>query len=162
MTSNKKFKSKPIIKPVILAGGSGTRLWPLSRKSYPKQFSKLVGPDSLFQRTVSRLVTSDLITFSKRLTLTNIDFRFIVREQIQELGFDIDDILIEPESKNTAPSILAASIHSFNNDPNSILLVAPADHVIKDTSIFHKAILKGLGELNHGKISYFWDCSHKT
>jgi len=99
-----------IIYPVLLAGGSGTRLWPLSRKSYPKQFSKLIDETTLFQRSAQRLISSEIIKFKPHITLTNADFRFIVGEQLQEIGIDPGPILIEPGSKNTAAAILAASL----------------------------------------------------
>ena len=100
------------ITPVLLAGGSGTRLWPLSRKSYPKQFSSLMGQESLFQASARRLSKngSDL-EFGKPVTLTNSDFRFIVTEQMAEIGMDPGAILIEPESRNTAPAVLAAAYY---------------------------------------------------
>ena len=131
------------ITPVILAGGSGTRLWPLSRKSYPKQFSKLIGKHSLFQQSALRLISSDLITFSHPVILTNSDFRFIVADQLQEVGIDPGHILIEPEGKNTGPAILAASLYALKNDPDAILLVAPSDHVILDEAEFHAAVNLG-------------------
>ena len=96
------------IQPVLLAGGSGSRLWPLSRKSYPKQFSNLIGNKSLFQQSAMRLTSSPYLSFANHLTITNSDFRFIVAQQLQEIGIDLGSILIEPESKNTGPAILAA------------------------------------------------------
>jgi len=72
--------------PVLLAGGSGTRLWPLSRKSYPKQFSKFIGENTLFQSSAKRLTSSDILDFAPHITLTNSDFRFIIGEQLQEAG----------------------------------------------------------------------------
>ena len=141
--------------PIILAGGSGARLWPLSRKSYPKQFSKLVGNHSLFQQSALRLISSDLITFSEHVILTNSDFRFIVADQLQEVGIDPCHILIEPEGKNTGPAILAASLYALKSDPDAILLVAPSDHVILDEAKFHAAINLGLSETKSGNIVTF-------
>ena len=103
----------PIITPLILAGGSGTRLWPLSRKSYPKQFSKLLGDYSLFQQSANRLSTSEIVNFKPHITITNTDFRFIVAEQLQEIDIDPGPIIIEPSVKNTAPAILAACLYKF-------------------------------------------------
>ena len=130
--------------PVLLAGGSGTRLWPLSRKSYPKQFSKLVGEMTLFQSSAKRLTSSDILNFAPHITLTHADFRFIIGEQLQEIGIDPGPILIEPEAKNTAAAILAASIFAYSKDENAVLLIAPSDHVIPDTEQYHTSIKAGL------------------
>ena len=100
--------------PTLLAGGSGTRLWPLSRKSYPKQFSKLIGESTLFQSSAQRLTSSQILEFAPHITLTNSDFRFIIGEQLQEVGIDPGPILIEPEAKNTAAAVLAASIFHYS------------------------------------------------
>lgn len=143
------------IYPVLLAGGSGTRLWPLSRKSYPKQFSNLTSGQTLFQQSALRLTSSELIEFAPLITLTNSDFRFIVGEQLQAVGVDPGTILIEPEAKNTAPAILAASVFAMNNEPDAVLLVAPSDHVIPDTDAFHQAIRKGLDQVAKGKFVTF-------
>ena len=144
-----------IITPVLLAGGSGTRLWPLSRKSYPKQFANLIGETSLFQQSAIRLSSSSSLRFASPITLTNNDFRFIVSEQMQEVDIEPGPILIEPEAKNTAPAILAASLYAFNVDSNAVLLVAPSDHVIPDTNAFHKTIGLALSFLKQGKIVTF-------
>lgn len=143
------------ITPVLLAGGSGTRMWPLSRKSYPKQFSKLLGDETLFQKSARRLVSSDIIEFTEHITITNSDFRFIVAEQLQEVEIDPGPILIEPQAKNTAAAILAVSIFANSVDKNSILLIAPSDHLIPDTDKFHQAIKTGLSYVQKGKIVTF-------
>ena len=140
------------ITPVLLAGGSGKRLWPLSRKSYPKQFSNIIGTNSLFQESALRLISSDQILFEKHITVTNSDFRFIVSEQLQKIGIDPGPILIEPESKNTAPAILAAALYAIAHDKDAILLVSPSDHLIPDIRAFHDTLSRGLKEVLDGKI----------
>jgi len=151
--NNKKYQAK--ITPVILAGGLGTRLWPISRKSYPKQFSLKVGEVSLFQKTAERFVSSEIINFQKQITLTTEDFRFIVSDQIKEINLDQGPILIEPEGKNTAPAILAAALYAIENDPNSILLVTPSDHLVPNINAFHEAVNIALPEIQLGKFVTF-------
>ena len=107
-----------MITPVILCGGSGTRLWPLSRKSYPKQFSKLIGDQSLFQMSASRVKGDG---YTAPLVLTNSDFRFIVAEQLTEIGIDPGAVLIEPEGRNTGPAILAAALHLLEKDKDAMM-----------------------------------------
>lgn len=141
--------------PVLLAGGSGTRLWPLSRKSYPKQFSKVIGEMTLFQSSAKRLTSSDTLDFAPHITLTNADFRFIIGEQLQEIGIDPGPILIEPEAKNTAAAILAASIFAHTKDENAVLLVAPSDHVIPDNDQYHASIKTGLFHVQNRKMVTF-------
>ena len=144
-----------IIQPVLLAGGSGTRLWPLSRKSYPKQFTNLIGDKTLFQSSAHRLTSSEMLEFAPHITVTNSDYRFIIGEQLQEVGIDPGPILIEPEAKNTAAAILAASIFAHSKDESAVLLVAPSDHVMPDTDDFHRAIIVGLSHAQNQKIVTF-------
>jgi mannose-1-phosphate guanylyltransferase/mannose-6-phosphate isomerase len=143
------------IYPVLLAGGSGTRLWPLSRKSYPKQFSNLIGDKTLFQSSAQRLTSSETLEFVSHITVTNSDYRFIVGEQLQEVGIDPGPILIEPEAKNTAAAILAASIFAQSEDENAVLLVAPSDHVIPNKDDFHASIKVGLSHAQKQKMVTF-------
>ena len=143
------------IYPVLLAGGSGTRLWPVSRKSYPKQFANLLGDKTLFQQSAARLTSSALLNFAAPVTMTNSDFRFIVREQLESIAIPPGPILIEPSMKNTAPAILAASIFASRQDANATLLVAPSDHTIADIDMFHQAISVGLEYVQQQKLVTF-------
>jgi mannose-1-phosphate guanylyltransferase / mannose-6-phosphate isomerase len=138
--------------PVILCGGSGTRLWPLSRKSYPKQFVPLISDQSLFQMAIQRLSGPE---FAAPLVITNSDFRFIVTEQLAAIGTDAAAILIEPEGRNTAPAILAAALHLQATDPDALMLIAPSDHVMPDTTGFRAAIAAALPPANAGRIVTF-------
>lgn len=128
------------ITPVLMCGGSGTRLWPLSRESYPKQFTSLKGGKTLFQESVGRLSGQG---FAAPIVVTNSDFRFIVTEQLLGVGIDPGAILIEPDRRNTAPAVLAAALHAFDEDPDALLIVAPSDHVIPDADAFRAAIQAG-------------------
>ncbi|KUJ77635.1 mannose-1-phosphate guanylyltransferase/mannose-6-phosphate isomerase [Ruegeria profundi] len=145
-----------MITPVLLCGGSGTRLWPLSRKSYPKQFVPLVGDETLFQASARRLSgTTETLQFSAPTVLTNSDFRFIVAEQLQAVGIDPGVILIEPEGRNTAPAVLAAALHCHAEDPAAVLLVAPSDHVVPDVAAFHAAVARGMEAVAQGQLVTF-------
>ncbi|MCT4369437.1 mannose-1-phosphate guanylyltransferase/mannose-6-phosphate isomerase [Yangia mangrovi] len=141
------------ITPVILCGGSGTRLWPVSRKSYPKQFARLVDDTSLFQATAERL--SGSACFTKPVVVTNSDFRFVVTEQLSAIGIDPGAILIEPEGRNTAPAVLAAALHLSRKDPEAAMLVAPSDHRIPDRESFRAAVENGRAALEQGKLVLF-------
>lgn len=141
-----------MITPVLLCGGAGTRLWPLSRKSYPKQFSSLIGDTTLFQASAQRLSGEG---FAPPLVLTNSDFRFIVTEQLAEIGVDPGSILIEPEGKNTAPAVLAAALYLEQNDPDGLLLIAPADHVVPDAPAFRAAVQAGIPAAKSGQLVTF-------
>lgn len=141
-----------MIYPAILCGGSGTRLWPLSRKSYPKQFVPLIGSETLFQASVRRVTGPE---FLAPIVLTNSDFRFIVTEQLAEIGVEPGAVLIEPEGRNTAPAILAAALHLHAHDPDAVLLVTPSDHILPDTAAFQAAVRRGLPALAEGRIVTF-------
>ena len=141
-----------MITPVLLCGGSGTRLWPLSRKSYPKQFSPLTSSETLFQASAKRLSGS---AFTAPVVVTGSDFRFIVVEQLQEIGIDPGAILIEPEGRNTAPAVLAAALHAAKADPDGLILVAPSDHVMPDPEAFRAAVDAGVAEASSGQLVTF-------
>lgn len=144
------------IYPIIMCGGSGTRLWPLSRQSYPKQFAKLTSDETLFQSSAKRLAgQAKGLAFEAPTILTNSDFRFIVTEQLNEVGIDPGAILIEPEGKNTAPAVLAAALHLHKTDPEAIILVAPSDHVVPDRNEFHEAVSRGVTAVMNGQLVTF-------
>lgn len=140
------------ITPLLLCGGSGTRLWPLSRKGYPKQFSPLFGADSLFQQAATRLSGAG---FDRPVIVTNSDFRFIVVEQLAAARIDPGAILIEPFGRNTAPAILAATLHIAADDPTALILVAPSDHVVPDAAAFRAAVTAATPAALAGRIVTF-------
>ena len=140
------------IVPVILCGGSGTRLWPLSRKTFPKQFGPLVAGGSLFQRTLSRVAGPD---FAPPLLLTTSDFRFIAAEQLSDLGQQATRIVIEPEMRNTAPAVCLAALILAERDPDAVMLVLPSDHTIRDEASFHAAVMAGAAAARAGRAVTF-------
>jgi len=125
-----------MIVPVILSGGSGIRLWPLSRKLYPKQFISLVNQTTLFQDTIMRLPN----TASSPLVICNEEHRFLAAEQLREINKKPKGIILEPEGKNTAPAIALAALKFINTGEDPILLVLSADHLIKNVKAFHQSI----------------------
>ena len=128
------------IHPVLLCGGSGTRLWPLSRKSYPKQFAPLAGSESLFQSCARRLSGPG---FAAPIVVTAAAFRFIAAEQLLAAGIEPGAILLEPAPRNTAPAVLAAALHIARADPEALVLIAPSDHVVPDAAGFRAAVAAG-------------------
>ena len=141
-----------MIHPVLLCGGSGTRLWPLSRKSFPKQFTQLVGTESLFQASAPRLSGAD---FAAPLVITGSDYRFIVTEQLIKIGVDPGPVMIEPSARNTAPAVLAAALYLARMDDEAMMLVAPSDHVVPDAAAFRAAVAAGLPAARAGRIVTF-------
>ena len=141
-----------MIHPILLCGGSGTRLWPLSRKSYPKQFAKLMGDESLFQASARRLSGDG---FAAPVVVTGDSFRFIVTEQLAQIELAAQGILIEPEGRNTAPAILAAAMWIAKIDPQALMLVAPSDHVIPDTDAFAQTVQAAVPRAQAGDLVTF-------
>ena len=129
------------IVPVLLSGGSGTRLWPLSREAYPKQFLPLLGDLSLLQRTWLRL---EGLPCAAPLVVANEEHRFMVAEQLQLVGARPAALILEPVGRNTAPAIAVAALQAMAEGDDPVLLVLPSDHVIADEAGFRRAVLEAL------------------
>jgi mannose-1-phosphate guanylyltransferase/mannose-1-phosphate guanylyltransferase/mannose-6-phosphate isomerase len=140
------------ITPILLCGGSGTRLWPLSRKSFPKQFTDVVGDESLFQASARRFSGAG---FADPVVVTGNDFRFIVTEQLEELGIAASGIMIEPEGRNTAPAAIAAALFAARRDPELMILLVPSDHAVADPQAFRAAVELALVAAEAGQIVTF-------
>ena len=139
--------------PVILSGGSGTRLWPLSRKQYPKQYLPLAGDNTMLQETILRL--NGLDSLADPIIICNADHRFLVAEQCQQIDVINPTILLEPIGRNTAPAIAAAALQSLKEVDDAVLLVLSADHVIQDVEAFHQAINIASQQAQEGKLATF-------
>jgi len=145
--------AKGTIYPVILSGGSGTRLWPLSRRSYPKQLLPLVSEDTLLQETALRVHETG--AFAPPLILCNDAHRFIIAEQLRARNIEPLAIALEPVARNTAPAIAAAALIVAEQDPDGILLVLPSDHVIRDLPAFHAAVDTACEAARRGALTTF-------
>ena len=137
--------------PVILCGGSGTRLWPASRKTFPKQFAPLLGQYSLYQGTLQRFSGAN---YAAPMIMTGEDFRFMAVEQANALGLDDARVVVEPVGRDTAAAILAAAM-MLESTPDDLMLVAPSDHVMTDTDAFHKAVEAGRSAAEDGALVTF-------
>jgi mannose-1-phosphate guanylyltransferase/mannose-6-phosphate isomerase len=136
-----------------MSGGSGTRLWPLSRKNKPKQFLNLFGELSLFQSTITRL--SGVTAMEAPVIVCNEAHRFMVAEQLQEIDIVQSDILLEPCAKNTAPAVALAALQALERGGDPLMLVLAADHLIQDIAVFHVAIEQGKKQAESGKLVTF-------
>ena len=134
--------------PIILCGGTGSRLWPLSRASFPKQFLEINKEESIsfFQRTINRIKNYEKI--GNPIVICNEEHRFIVAEQLRKINIKPEAILLEPVGKNTAPAITVASLKAIENHLDPYLLVLPADHIIKDINNFIKVINNRVAKIN--------------
>jgi mannose-1-phosphate guanylyltransferase/mannose-6-phosphate isomerase len=128
--------------PLILSGGSGTRLWPVSRRNLPKQFLALAGKGTLFQQTLAR--TRQLPQVAAPIVVASEDHRFLAADQLLEAGIDGATIVLEPLARNTAPAIALGALQALQRDPEAILLVLPADHLVGDTASFVHAVEQAL------------------
>ena len=124
--------------PVILSGGSGTRLWPLSRAALPKQFLPLVSDKTMFQETLLRL--QNLPGVTSPLVVCNNEHRFLAAEQLRDINIKPQSLILEPFGRNTAPAVAVAAFAASTRMSEAILLVLPADHLIQDIAGFHAAI----------------------
>ena len=140
------------IVPVIMCGGAGTRLWPVSRESMPKQFVPLVGPDSTFQQVLARIDDPEL--FDKPIVITNTDFRFVVAEQLRDRGIAAD-IVLEPVRRDSGPAVTVAALLGAMRNPDAIVLVLAADHVIRKPEAFRDACRQAAHAAAQGQIVTF-------
>ena len=139
----------PSILPVILSGGSGTRLWPLSREAYPKQFLPLVGEDTMLQATWKRVAP---VSGLAPIVVANQEHRFMAAEQLRECSAQPDAIILEPAGRNTAPAIAVAALHALSKHEDALLLVLPSDHVIRDEPQFRAAVQQAAEAASRGKL----------
>ncbi|MBT8768145.1 mannose-1-phosphate guanylyltransferase/mannose-6-phosphate isomerase [Metapseudomonas boanensis] len=138
--------------PVILSGGSGSRLWPLSRKQYPKQFLALAGDHTLFQQTLQRLSFEGM---QPAVLVANQDHRFIVQEQLDGIGLEAQSMLLEPFGRNTAPAVAIAAMQLVAEGRDELMLVLPADHVLKDQRAFQQALALATIAAERGEMVLF-------
>ena len=146
--------SSTIVTPVILCGGSGTRLWPLSRTGFPKQFLCLTGHDSLFQQAAKRLAQLEgpKIKVSSPMLVTGEEHRFLAAEQLREAGITLGHALLEPEGRNTAPALTLAALAAFDLGQDPVLVVTPSDQTVSDTIAFVDAMQQAIQEAAKGAI----------
>ena len=136
--------------PVLLSGGVGSRLWPLSRESFPKQFQDLTSNLSMLQETAARV--DGLANVSAPLVVCNEEHRFLVAEQFRNERRKAGSIILEPEGKNTAPAVALAALRAVQTDESAVLLVLPADHVIRWVEAFREAVERGLPFAQDGQL----------
>ena len=142
------------VTPVILCGGSGTRLWPLSRTGFPKQFLCLTGKESLFQQAALRLsnLGNAEIQVAAPVIVTGEDHRFLASEQLREIGFELGCALLEPVGRNTAPALTLAALAAMKGDSDPVLVVTPADQTVVNTAAFNAAMQQAMAEAANGTI----------
>jgi len=145
-------KSGPII-PVLLSGGAGTRLWPLSLETYPKQFLSLLGDKTLLQQTITR--TADRSRFTAPIVVANQEHRFLIAEQLRALGVNDPTIVLEPARRNTAPAATIAALLARKSHSDAMLLVMPVDHLVEDIDGFNEAVNTAIPAAADGQLVLF-------
>jgi mannose-1-phosphate guanylyltransferase/mannose-6-phosphate isomerase len=143
-----------LIQPVVLSGGSGTRLWPLSREKYPKQLLPLIGDDSLLQATIRRVEGIAGIDVADPIVVCNEEYRFVIAEQMRLMGKQ-GSVILEPVGRNTAPALTLAALAAMKNGADPVILVMPADHVIMDLVSFQAAVVNGAAIAETGAVVTF-------
>ena len=141
-----------MLKPVLLSGGVGSRLWPVSREAYPKQFLPLAGEQSMLVDTLHRL---EALSAQPPMVVCNEEHRFIVAEQLREAGVAGAEIVLEPCGRNTAPAVAVAALQALKSDEDAILLVLPADHLVENPAAFHAAVREALPLAEQGRLVTF-------
>ncbi len=142
-----------LIHPVILSGGAGTRLWPLSRKAYPKQFLSLTSKRSMIQETALR--TANVDGYADPIFVCNTDHRFMIEEQLDQVGLKAQAIIVEPIARNTGPAVATAAMWLAARDPDALMLVQPSDHTIVGIDAFRRAVAEGARAAAAGKLVTF-------
>ena len=144
-----------MIIPVILSGGTGSRLWPMSRELNPKQFLSLYGDQTMLQETMTRL--EGVTDLAEPIVVCNEEHRFMVAQQMSDIGVKVDKIILEPVGRNTAPAIAAAAeyIHGKEDSKDAVMLILAADHIIQDTAEFHRVIEAGRRVAEQGQLITF-------
>jgi len=140
------------LQPVLLSGGSGTRLWPLSREAYPKQFLPLASDDTMVQATWRR---AEALADLAPIVVANEEHRFLVAEQLRQVGAPVPAILLEPVGRNTAPAIAAAALQAMADGADPLLLVLPSDHVVRDVAGFQRAVREASAAADAGALVTF-------
>ncbi|MEO6227002.1 MAG: sugar phosphate nucleotidyltransferase, partial [Thermomonas sp.] len=140
------------LQPVLLSGGSGTRLWPLSREAYPKQFLALAGEDTMLQATWRRVAA---LADAPPIVVAGEDHRFLVAEQLRQIDAPPPAILLEPMGRNTAPAIAAAAMQAMQDGSDPLLLVLPSDHVVRDEAAFRAAVSAAMPAAQAGALVTF-------
>jgi len=140
------------IVPVIMCGGAGTRLWPVSRESMPKQFVRLMGTESTFQQVLARI--SDPELFARPIIITKSDFRFVVAEQLRERGIEAD-IVLEPMRRDSGPAVAVAAALAAGRDRDALVLILAADHIVRKPDAFREVCKQAAAAVAEGRIVTF-------